>query len=591
MKLQQILRQLKNRLLLWMNNSLKRRLVILFLAFAIIPSMVITLLSYNQASQTIVQDKIIRAEQDMQLFIRLFELRLEDFEAISEDIVYQPEFKKDDFKALSRSEQLYRINQIENYILKQMNNDQMIDSVYFIGNDYNVVPSIVKNHTDYFEEDQEDYNSPVYSIGGDWVYRHNEDQFLTYKQQVYDKVTFGQIGLSVLNVRREAIDKIYEDILGDYVTEMIIYDQEYHVYYGYALENDEQHLTRLLEGDTELESSKGFYLKDDYVILVNGEKVPFSYMIRVPTKFLYQESRTLLVSIIIFLSIVIILAVTLAINSSKQFTMPIHQMVDTITQNRRGDLSQKIPIEHDNEIGFLASNYNAMVEETDLLIKNLDRQYYEKRKAELDALQSQITPHFLYNTLNSIRCLARIKKEDSMEMAITSTIELLQLTISNKEVLIDIEDELAIVKNYMNLYAFRMNYFIDTVYDVDPELLHYKTVKFTLQPFIENAIHHGIDVQSDEAKIKIHIYQSDQDICFEVIDNGTGMTGEQIENILSSNGAHYQSKFNGIGVKNVAERIKMHFGEGYGVGYESSLGRGTKVIIRIPMVIEGGQDD
>lgn len=585
------IRQQKNRLQIWMNSSLKRRLVILFLLFAVIPSMVITILSYSRASQTIVDDKVIRAQQDMQLFIRLFELRLRDFESISEGVVFQPEFKTDDFDSLSGSEQLYRINQIENHILKQMNKDQMIDSIYLIGDDFNVVPSIVRNHTVFFEEDQRSYKKLTDTIGGDWVYRSGNDQYLTYRQLVYDKVTFKTIGLCVLNVKREAIDLIYEDILGAYVEEIVVLDQEGRIHYSYGRNDGALTLPMLRDKKSDQELLDGLYLQEDYIMLVEGNDTQFSFMIKVPVDYLYKESRALLMNISVILIIVIILAVSVALNSSKQFIRPIHRMVDTITQNRSGDLSQKIPIEYDNEIGFLSSNYNAMVEETDQLIRNLDRQYYEKRKAELDALQSQITPHFLYNTLNSIRCLARINKETSIETALTSTIELLQLTISNKEVLIAIEDELAIVKNYLKLYAFRMNYDMDTDYNVDPKLLQYRTVKFTLQPFVENAIHHGVDVQSDDARISINIHRSGDDILFEVEDNGAGMTDQQIEDILSGKRAQYQSKFNGIGVKNVVERIRLHYGEGYGVSYHSEKGKGTKVSIRIPMLAEGEQND
>ena len=204
------------------------------------------------------------------------------------------------------------------------------------------------------------------------------------------------------------------------------------------------------------------------------------------------------------------------------------------------------------------------------------------RKTELRALQAQINPHFLYNTLDSIAWMCEEERSREAVEMVNALARLFRISISKGHELIPIEKELEHARSYLKIQNYRYKNQFTYSFEVDENCLSYYCNKITLQPLIENAIYHGINRMIDEGEIIVRIYERGSEVIFEVEDNGVGMTEEQCSQILH----HEPGDKSGIGIKNVNDRIRIYFGEQYGLSIESELDEGTKIIINMPKIRE-----
>ena len=213
------------------------------------------------------------------------------------------------------------------------------------------------------------------------------------------------------------------------------------------------------------------------------------------------------------------------------------------------------------------------------------KQQNERRKSELAALQSQINPHFLYNTLESITWMVEANKNQDAVFMISELAKLFRISLSRGKTIISIEDELKHCKNYMNIQKYRYKERFVTEYDVSEEIYPFCTVKLILQPILENAIYYGVGNmdEDDQPKIIVKGWKDDAEIYLSVTDNGMGMRHEDVENILKDNqkGPKHGS---GVGLINVHTRIQLMFGNKYGLIVESEPDEGTTVTIHLPAV-------
>lgn len=232
------------------------------------------------------------------------------------------------------------------------------------------------------------------------------------------------------------------------------------------------------------------------------------------------------------------------------------------------------------EIQALSLSFEHMVTRIQQLMIRVRQEEVTLRKTELKALQAQINPHFLYNTLDAIGWLCEEERSrDAVEM-VNALAKLFRISISKGHELITIEKELEHAQSYLKIENFRYKNQFTYDFEVEEECLAYFCNKITLQPIIENAIYHGLNRMIDEGRIVIRVFAEAEDVIFEVEDNGVGMTPEQCQSILHKE----QGDKSGIGIKNVNDRIKIYFGEKYGLSIVSELDEGTKVIIRMPKV-------
>lgn len=240
------------------------------------------------------------------------------------------------------------------------------------------------------------------------------------------------------------------------------------------------------------------------------------------------------------------------------------------------------PVGGAREVRELSDSFGHMVGKIQQLMDTVRREEINLRKTELKALQAQINPHFLYNTLDSIAWMCEQGRSAEAVQMVNALARLFRISISRGHELIPIRSELQHAESYLQIQKHRYKDQFTYHFDVDESLLDFLCNKITLQPIIENAIYHGINGLVDEGEIRITLRADEEDILFIVADNGVGMEPEQIEAIMRKE----RSDRTGIGIKNVNDRLKIYFGEKYGIVIDSEPDEGTRVSVRMPRVRE-----
>lgn len=295
------------------------------------------------------------------------------------------------------------------------------------------------------------------------------------------------------------------------------------------------------------------------------------------------KEMELLGNICVMLTIIMGLTMIVSFLVSRLVTKPIQRLIRAMQEFEKDAAGYVYrPVEGTTEIEALSQSYEHMVGKIQNLMKQVRQEEISLRKTELKALQAQINPHFLYNTLDAIGWLCEEERcQDAVEM-VNALAKLFRISISKGHELITIEKEVEHARSYLKIQNFRYKNQFSYDFQIEEECLRYYCNKITLQPIIENAIYHGLDRMVDEGHIQIRIYSEGEDVIFRVEDNGVGMSEEQCRSIL-----HKEPGDNsGIGIKNVNDRIKIYFGKEYGLSIESELDEGTTVIIRMPKVEE-----
>lgn len=266
---------------------------------------------------------------------------------------------------------------------------------------------------------------------------------------------------------------------------------------------------------------------------------------------------------------------------SREITKPLRHLTESMSRVEKGEFDKaNVDVTLENEIGSLGKSYNLMTERIHTLMEQNVYEQTQKRKSELKALQAQINPHFLYNTLDSIIWMSEAGKNDEVVEMTSALAKLLRQSISNDHEQVELQQELEYVRNYLTIQKMRYQDKLEYKIEVDPEVRHVMIVKLVLQPVVENAIYHGIKYKGSKGILRIHAYADGDDVCIAVEDDGIGMDETALKNIFDkSEKAHKQ---NGVGVPNVQKRLKLYYGEKYGITYESQPGEGTRAVIRIP---------
>ena len=241
------------------------------------------------------------------------------------------------------------------------------------------------------------------------------------------------------------------------------------------------------------------------------------------------------------------------------------------------------PVGGTREVQELSDSFEHMVLRIQELMTTVREEEVNLRKTELKALQAQINPHFLYNTLDSIAWMCEQGRNADAVKMVHALARLFRISISRGHELIPIAKELEHAESYLQIQMYRYKNQFTYDFDVDPDCLGYYCNKITLQPIIENSINHGLDLMVDEGRIDVRVRFDGDDIVFSVQDNGVGMGPEQLEAIMQ-NGPTDRT---GIGIKNVNDRLKIYFGRNYGLSITSEPDVGTCVEIRMPRIREG----
>lgn len=286
---------------------------------------------------------------------------------------------------------------------------------------------------------------------------------------------------------------------------------------------------------------------------------------------------------IVFL-ITLILSVLAVINSyiSSRITNPIKELEKSVGMLEEGNLDTPVLIGGSYEIQHLGNSIKNMAKQIRVLMDDIVSEHEAKRKQEFDALQSQINPHFLYNTLDIIVWMIENEQKNEAVKAVTALARFFRISLSKGKSIILVQDELEHVRNYLMIQHMRFKNKFSYEIHVEEKCMELTSLKLILQPLVENAIYHGMEFMDGDGEIIINVYRLEDDLYFTVSDNGLGMTKEQVDSLFTGQAGSTSKKGSGIGVKNVNERIKLYFGEAYGLTISSEPDEGTTITIHLP---------
>lgn len=300
---------------------------------------------------------------------------------------------------------------------------------------------------------------------------------------------------------------------------------------------------------------------------------------------LSQSVRGILFSImLIVIAASSVIGIFLSYFLSKTVNAPVRQLQSRMKRIEEGDFSRDLSTEWEHELGDIGKTINDLSENVLLLMNQKLEDERQKKDYEYRMLQSQINPHFLYNTLNSIKWMATIQNSPGIAEMTTSLSRLLKDISKGTTNLVSIKHELSLINDYFIIQQYRYGGAITLSIDIDDEsLISCQILKFTMQPIVENAIFHGIEPKGTTGTITIHIYQDNaQDIHIDITDDGVGMSPELTASLLEKESPAASSLFKEIGISNVHKRLQYEFGNKYGLSIVSEQGKFTTISILLP---------
>ncbi len=298
---------------------------------------------------------------------------------------------------------------------------------------------------------------------------------------------------------------------------------------------------------------------------------------------LLEPLRMFRTSLMVIMVLSVIVAVLLSNIISKWITKPLRKLEAGMRSVQNGNFSVKEPVDGSKEVVSLSQSFQAMVQRIEELMEQVRTTEALKRQRELDALQAKINPHFLYNTLDSVVWMAETGNSKGVVKMVTALASLFRISIAKGHDTITLKEEFSHVRSYLDIQSMRYKDKFTYSIELPRELENQPTIKLLVQPIVENSIYHGIKYLQDEGIITIKAEDRGDRIAMIISDNGVGMRKETLNSLLDRNSTHeHSSEGNGIGLLNIDERIKLSYGEEYGLSITSEPDEGTTVMIIIP---------
>ncbi|MCK5130301.1 MAG: sensor histidine kinase [Clostridiales bacterium] len=449
--------------------------------------------------------------------------------------------------------------------------------VYFANQSIGTVPSIrtelesrIGPDSQWYQEVVAARGAAVFKTGdGRMSYAVADKEYFTCARVINDINSQKSIGLLVVDFRHSMIDKAFVG-LDDNEDRM------------YTLRDMKRNEIILIGGNQEM-------LSDIDENTVEGkysiERTKWELEYIVDNTDFTQGSRkmsTFVFMIIILNSIILFLSSTWI---ASKITTPIVTLVKVMDEMEFGKLEEVTLKTSIPEFNILKDGYNRLVNRISQLLKNVIREQKKKRKAELDVLQAQIKPHFLYNTFDSISALALMKEYEKIYTITTSLGQFYRTSLNKGSELIHIRNEIELIENYVAIQEIRYQDMFKVIYEVDEDIMEEPILKLILQPFVENALYHGIKPKKDFGTITVRGYKRKKNIYFEIEDDGVGMSNTEVINVRK------KSNKRSFGVRGTIERLRIFTGIDDVIKISSELGKGTKIKLKIPLERNKNHDE
>ncbi|KIL34203.1 histidine kinase [Cohnella kolymensis] len=587
----------------WANMTLRQKLILAFACFIVVPFFIIGgTLSwlYVKSNQSMLLDAAIANNRQivknidtslnplLQLSMlpvqnhTLFQIMQKDYESVS----YPFYEKQQDFDTVGSiirnsimpySELISSaiIYQSTNQLIIGRSNDDYMNHRYLENGFYNetYVREIIRNNGIYVPVGIHDEKlmsfkpAPVVSMG----------------RAVIDPFTKETLGFILFNIGVERLQMLWSDIHFTDNTRFYLFDQNSNVIYSTNGTEIGKPAADVLGSSVQLVDGHSEQLQEDedhYFISSDSSLTGWKTVTVMPKNELFGFVNTIVRTIAISLFILLGLSIVTSIYIATSITKPLLQLERRMKLVSQGNLDVSFEAGH-GEIGRISVTIDRMLQEIRSLIRTIYHEEQEKRQMEILALQSQIRPHFMYNTLNAIKWMAKMQGAAGIEEALTAFSSVIRFTARTQTDYVTVREEIEFIKSYTKILDIRYFNKFDVTYDIDPGVWEYQILKFMLQPLVENAIFHGFDEIPYKGKLEIRIRQEAGHLVMTVADNGRGMSAEQSEALTQNEAGEH---LNSIGLNNIRRRIELFFGPGYGLTIQSEENAGTTAVIVVPII-------
>ncbi|WP_182299407.1 sensor histidine kinase [Cohnella cholangitidis] len=421
-----------------------------------------------------------------------------------------------------------------------------------------------------------------------WLPAEKEDE-IAYTRKLIDSTTLRSYGRIIFYLDSGYLDAVSGNHNQIYGGSTAILNRHGEVLYA---EDNVRPIVKAWQHGTERGSAAQTLIEaageSYYITRQSSKDASWEALHIVPRSELLLPSQRFRVYLLLTCLVSLVVTAMIALWISGTVTRSIQKLERTMRRVEDGDFSVQVKSAGNDEIGLLGQRFNVMLGRINELIQNLYIERLAKQQAEFQVLKAQIHPHFLYNTLGSILWLANRDKQPTIENMVRNLIGLLNTSVKRKSEFVKVREEFEYIDHYLGIQAFRYENRFRVVHEVDGELLDCMMLHFILQPLVENALQHGIEMSKGNGILILRAYRNEANLVLEVEDNGIGMSKEKLERITTSEEESLYPGLYSIGVKNVNERIKLYYGEEFGLRYRSEEGKGTIVTVLLPLDISKG---
>lgn len=583
----------KKRHFVWLNDlSIRRKLLLSFMALVIVPVLIIALRSYS-VSRAVVEDKANRYSHDiLYQTTKTMVARLSKVEDISFNIGFNREVQSALLGAAGGGLSLYSAAQTTTQIEEILSTHALyyneINAIYIVSNGgYIYELDKTKQQYGLLESRRAEIDD---GLGGVvWFGDLGNKNVVALTRVLNSTQTQKSMGYLLMYIDESFLRELLSSTYSVENGSIFLIDEDGSVIVGAGTEEDAPGAHRAVDMENQSDAysftTQTIDGQAQYVAL--GEPMSNGWRLAtiVPVNNYQREVVDMRNAILLLTALVLLAAILCAWALSNSISRPIRRLLKPIDRFGQGDFSARCPTGGRDEAGQLAEAFNRMADNIEELIKKVYDEQLMKRDAELKSLQAQINPHFLYNTLETINWMARIHGVEDVGIMAKSLGDLMRATINGKDYVL-LRDEIASLQNYLQIQKYRYGEKLTTVIDMAPDTEALYLPKLIIQPMVENAIYHGIDPSFENGTIRVSSRRVGGELQITVTDDCVGMTPEAIAEALDMNRAPEEKEHHSIGLKNVIKRIKTLFGDEYGIEIHSELGEGTEVLIRLPALTE-----
>ncbi len=575
-------------------RNIKTKLVLSFIGITILPIVLICMYSYWNLQDSIKQNYYQDSKQAIIGFDSNLTIYFNELEKLTTSI-----FKSKDIQSILTSEPETELNKLKSYWIL----DVYLNNLILARPDVSHLKIYSKTDIVYeknmtsteklFDTDQEvirilEKNNSKFVIYGtrksDTSTQHPR-YYITVGRQIKNLNSGEDIGYVIIDLSYDMINKIFYN--KNAKDNMLVVNSNGSIIY------DRENKNNITKNYNDIEEYKDHYegeKEKKYIARIDSEKLGWSYIRITNMNNLFGTINKIAKTLIVMGSSCFLAFLCVAIVISNNISKPLKKLEDTMEKAESNNFNEiaLIPNTYD-EVNNLTRRFNVMLVEIHRLIENEKEIEKKKAKSDYRALQLQITPHFLYNSLESINCLAQIRGVQDISEMVLSLADIFKYNMRHDVKYVRLEDEIKHVKNYCMLQAVLFQDKFKIIYHLEDKYLECKVLKFMLQPIVENAINHGMKSLKENGRIVISVLDTSEEIIVSVSDNGSGMSQdneEELNELLSKDINqiyNYNANKSSIGLSNVHLRLKLSFGEKAGLSIITKENEGTTVNIHIPI--------